>query len=164
MRGRAAEAPAGAGFELATMNGHAFQCLVSDADVRDSLAAVRNALRPGGRFVFETRHPQARAWEGWRRANPDDVVELTDPAGRPLRVWHDVDAVEGELVAFHGTTADPDGTVLRVDRAVLRFLGVDGLNGFCAEAGLTVEAQYGNWDRTPVDGESREIITVARRE
>ena len=39
-------------FELAVMTGHAFQVLVTDEDVRESLAAIGRALADGGRFAF----------------------------------------------------------------------------------------------------------------
>jgi hypothetical protein len=74
----AADAAWDRGFDLATMTGHAFQCLVGDDELRASLAAIRAALRDGGRFAFETRHPQARAWEDW---NPSNATEVgTRPA------------------------------------------------------------------------------------
>ncbi|MFF8959439.1 class I SAM-dependent methyltransferase [Streptomyces sp. NPDC014894] len=162
VEGVAAEAPRGEGFELATMTGRAFQDLVTDDDVRASLAAIHGALRRGGRFVFDTRNPRARAWEGWSAANPDDVAEVVDAAGRALRYWHDVDSVDGEVVTFHGTLAEPDGTVLRVLRESVRFLGVPALDGFLAEAGFTVEERFGDWGREPVTDRGREIITIAR--
>ncbi|MDX6354691.1 MAG: hypothetical protein QOF98_1594, partial [Streptomyces sp.] len=31
-----------------------------------------------------------------------------------------------------------------------------------AEAGFEIEAQFGDWNREPVTGSSREIITIAR--
>jgi ubiquinone/menaquinone biosynthesis C-methylase UbiE len=117
--GRAANAPWQSQFDLAVMTGHAFQCLVTDEDVRASLRAVHRVLRPEGRFVFETRHPQARAWLDW---NPYRAKEITSPTGRRLRVWHKVESVTGELVSFATTTADPHGTVFHVERATLRFL------------------------------------------
>ena len=163
VEGTAADARSGADFELATMTSHAFQCLVTDEEVHASLAAIHGALRQGGRFAFETRHPQARAWEGWRPSNPDDVVDLIDDAGRALRVWHEVDSVTGDVVTFRGTAAEPGGTVLRVDRTSLRFLDVAALNGFLTDAGFEVEAQYGDWHRGPITNDSREIITIACR-
>ncbi len=144
------------------MTGHAFQCLVTDDELRASLTAIHEALCPGGRFAFETRHPQARAWEEWSQSNPDDVVDLVDDAGRVLRIWHDVGSVVGDVVTFHGTTAEPDGTVLRIDRASLRFLDVAALNLFLTEAGFDIEALYGDWHRGPITDDSREIITIAR--
>jgi hypothetical protein len=147
-------------FDLAMMMGHAFQELVDDAELRASLAAIRRALAEGGRFVFETRNPLARAWEGW---HPGNATEVVDPAGRRLRVWHEVESVAGGVVTLTETTGDPDGTVLRVDRGRLRFLDPGTLAGFLAEAGLRVEAQYGGWSREPLGPASREIVTVARR-
>lgn len=163
IHGTAAEAERGAGFELATMMGHAFQNLITDQDVRASLAGIHGALCPGGRFAFETRHPQARAWEEWTSSNPDDVAEVVDESGRALRYWHGVNSIMGDLVSISGTLAELDGTVLRGFTEELRFLGVATLNGFLAEAGFEIEAQYGNWDKAPIGSSSREIITIARR-
>ncbi|GAA2263421.1 class I SAM-dependent methyltransferase [Streptomyces amakusaensis] len=147
-------------FDLATMTSHAFQCLVSDEELRASLTAIRAALREGGRFAFETRHPQARAWERW---SPPYARDLTGPDGRTLRVGHRVDSVSGDVVTFTETTADAEGTVLYTDRESLRFLGVDPLNAFLAEAGFAVEAQYGDWHGGPLTADSTEIVTVAVR-
>lgn len=66
-------------------------------------------------------------------------------------------------MTFHGTVAEPDGTVLRVDSESLRFLEVRALNALLADAGFEIEAQYGDWDREPITAASREIITIARR-
>lgn len=129
-------------------------------DLRASLAAIHAALRDGGRFAFETRHPQARAWEDW---NPSNGTDITGPAGRPLRVWHEVESVDGDVVTFTGTTAEPDGVVLRVDRASLRFLDPQALRSFLESADFQIEAQYGDWHRAPITATSREIITVARK-
>lgn len=60
-------AAAGLGsFDLVVMTGHAFRVLVTDDDIADTLASVRGALRPEGRFAFETRNPAASRWEHWR--------------------------------------------------------------------------------------------------
>jgi SAM-dependent methyltransferase len=161
VEGTAAQARWESCFDLATMTGHAFQCLVTDHDLRASLAAIYASLRAGGRLVFETRHPQARAWQDW---NPSNASEITDAAGRVLRVWHEVESVAGEVVTVAETTAGPDGTVFRVDRASLRFPSTGALSRFLTAAGFGIEAQYGDWHRGPLSGASREIVTVARKE
>lgn len=156
----AADVPWVAEFELATMVGHAFQCLITDEDVRASLGGVHRALKGGGSFAFETRHPQARAWQAWNPSNPS---EFADSAGRALRVWHEVESVAGDVVALTETTAKADGPVLRVDRGDLRFMDVATLNHFLSQAGFLISAQYGSWDRRPIDAASREIITIASK-
>ncbi|MFI5530395.1 class I SAM-dependent methyltransferase [Kitasatospora sp. NPDC051853] len=159
VEGTAARAAWDGEFELATMTGHAFQCLVTDEEVAASLTAVRTALRPGGRFVFETRHPRARAWEAW---NPANASEVTTATGRTLRVEHHVESVTGDVVTFTETTTEA-GAVVRTDRSRLRFLDVPALDAFLASAGLLVEARYGDWHHGPLAPGSREIVTVARR-
>ena len=158
--GTAADARWTAEFDLAIMTGHAFQCLVTDDDLRASLAAIHAALRDSGRFAFETRHPQARAWLDWNPANGQDI---TGPGGHPMRFWHEVQSVAGDIVTFTSTTARPDGTVLSVGHSTLRFLAPPALNAFLAGAGFQIEAQYGDWDPAPLTTSSREIITIARK-
>jgi SAM-dependent methyltransferase len=146
-------------FELAVMMGHAFQTLVDDDELRASLAAIHRSLAGGGRLAFETRNPLARAWEDW---NPAGAVDVVDASGRPLRLWHQVESVDGEVVTLTETTAEPDGTPLRVDRGSLRFLAPDRLNVLLAGTGFELEARYGGWSREPFTPSSREIITIAR--
>lgn len=154
--GVAADARWDGEFDLATMVSHAFQCLVTDDELERSLRAIRTALRDGGRFAFETRHPQAREWEAW------DSYDVEDAPGRKLRVSYEVEDVSGDVVTFTESTSEPDGTVLRVDRASLRFLDVPTLNAALENAGFTIEAQYGDWQRNPIGESSTEIITLAR--
>ena len=159
VRASAAEMSYSGEFDLAVMASNAFQCFVTDAELRASLAAIRRALSDGGAFVFGTRHLQARAWEAW---NPANAGNLTLPDGREIRGWYEVRSVEGPLVTFTETNALPDGTPLRVAATTLRFHTPEALNPFLVEAGFRIQAQYGDWHRGPLDVGSRDIITVAR--
>lgn len=145
-------------FDLAVMTGHAFQVLTTDDEVRASLQAIRRALVEGGRFAFETRNPQRRAWESW----DDAQLEATDQKGRELLVWYDVEEVIDDVVTLTETTGDPDRTALRVDRGSLRFLSVEALDSFLAEAGFAIEERFGGWRQEPLQEDSEEIVTVAR--
>jgi SAM-dependent methyltransferase len=146
-------------FDLAVMASNVFQVFVTDQELRASPAAVRAALVDGGRFVFGTRNPRVRAWEGWNPSNPLDVV---DHAGRELRIIYTVESVIGEVVTLTETTATRDGEPLRVDRASLRFLDVAGVDAVLGDAGFELEARYGDWSRGPLTGTSAELVTVAR--
>lgn len=160
VQARAAEAAWHEEFDLAIMMSHAFQCLVTDEALRASLAAIHASLVPGGHFVFETRNPAVRAWDRW---TPDNGFDITDTAGRDLRIFYRVESVVGDVVTFDDAIAARNGDVLRVDRGSLRFLDTDGLDDRLAEAGFEVEHRYGNWDRSPLTPTSPEIITIARR-
>ncbi|MQY34994.1 Trans-aconitate 2-methyltransferase [Streptomyces sp. RB17] len=148
-------------FDLVVMTGHAFQELVGDEEIRHCLRGARAALGDGGRFVFETRNPAARAWERW---TPDRVYEISTADGTTVRVWHEVQGggLRAGRVRFT-ETYDGDGWAApQVCRSVLRFLDRESLEGFLGEAGLRVVEQYGDWGRGPVTPASPEIITVAR--
>jgi SAM-dependent methyltransferase len=147
-------------FELIVMTGHAFQVLTGDAQLREALAAVAAALTPGGRFAFETRNPAARAWERW---TPDHAVEVSGPDGQVYRQSSQVELpVTGELVSFTSTFTGAGWRQPQVSRSTLRFLPAGALAVFLSAAGLTVEEQYGDWDRQPLADRSPEIITIAR--
>ena len=75
-----------------------------------------------------------------------------------------MEAVVEDVVTLTETTADEAGTPLRVDRASLRFLDLDTLGNFLADAGFVVDAQYGGWLRQPLKPASPEIVTIARIE
>jgi SAM-dependent methyltransferase len=147
-------------FDLVVMTGHAFQVLLGDEQLRDSLAAIHRALRDDGRFVFETRNPAARAWESW---TPEHVHEVTDTEGAAVRVWHEAETpVAGDRVTFTETFDHPGWEQPQVSRSTLRFLGPAALDGFLTEAGFAVAQRFGDWGRGPFTPAAPEIITIAR--
>jgi SAM-dependent methyltransferase len=146
-------------FDLVVMTGHAFQVFLTDDEVREFLAVVRRALTDDGRFVFETRNPAARGWEAW---TPERVRTVDGPGGRRATCVHRLESVEGDLVTFTSDYRVEGWGEPRRSRSTLRFLDAEALNGFLAEAGFDVSAQYGYWDRGPLTDAGAEIITFAR--
>ncbi len=145
-------------FDLAVMTGHAFQVFITDDELRKSLATIRAAIAEGGRFAFETRHPQARAWEGWngsfQKRNPDgDVVEVS----------YELLEMIGDVVVLSETLSGKWWGMPQTERGELRFLSPAALITFLHDAGFAVEEQFGDWHRGPIIDASEEIVTVARR-
>ncbi len=148
-------------FDLVLMSGHAFQVFVGDDEVRASLDAIRSALTDDGRFAFETRNPLAREWERWTPAHP---AEVTAADGATVQMTHEVETpVDGDIVRFTSTFSCDDWGRPQVSRSTLRFLDTDALSSFLDGAGLVVEEQFGDWDRSPLTATSPEIITIAGR-
>jgi SAM-dependent methyltransferase len=145
-------------FNLVVMTGHAFQVLVDDQQIRRSLRVVHQALRPEGRFVFETRNPAVRGWEQWV---PDNAREITMSDGERVRMAHHVQIVAGDLVTFTATYSCPSWERDEVSWSTLRFLDASALTPFLDGAGLVVESQLGSWSGDPLTPTSEEIITVA---
>jgi SAM-dependent methyltransferase len=148
-------------FDLAVMTGHAFQELLTDEEIHAALVAVGSALTEDGRFAFETRNPAARAWERW---TPEHGTDFTDADGNPFRWEADVELpVTGDLVRYRTRYSSPRRSQPQESYGALRFLDAAALEALLADAGLAIETQFGDWDRSPLTAESPEIITVARR-
>lgn len=147
-------------FDLVVMTGHAFQVLIEDDELRASLAAIRRALTHNGRFAFETRNPLARAWQSWTPENAREIVHRGNTVRMETRVETPITA---DRVSFTHTFTSPAWDQPQTSRSTLRFLDLDALSVFLAEADLLVEQQYGDWDRQPLADASPEIITIAKR-
>ena len=108
--------------DLVTMTANVAQVFTTEAAWREVLAAAREALRPGGHLVLETRVVGRRAWEGWTREASDGVTDV-DGVG-PVRAWHEVvrteEGPDGLLVTFDAMNVLPDGTEL-ASSSTLRF-------------------------------------------
>jgi SAM-dependent methyltransferase len=145
-------------FDLAVMASHAFQVFVEDEQLRESLSAIRAALVHGGRFTFETRHPRARASEGWNTS-----FELRNPGGDVARVEYEVLEVNNDVVRFTETLSGQWWDRPQTEHGALRFLDPETLTPFLHEAGFVVDEQFGDWHQGPLTESSEEIITIARR-
>jgi hypothetical protein len=66
---------------------------------------------------------------------------------------------DGRVMSFSHIFQSDAWEQPRVSHSILRFLDKAGL----AHAGLMIEAQFGDWDRSPFTDASPEIITIARR-
>jgi len=147
-------------FDLIVMTGHAFQTLLSDAEISAALCAIRAALSPGGAFAFETRNPDARAWETW---TPDHPARVTIDGAAVTDVREVVAPFDGARVSFTHTFSSPAWPAPLKSRSTLRFLSAGELAAALRRAGLRIDAQFGDWDRAPFGPASPEIITLARQ-
>ena len=139
IEGTAAAAPASA-FDVVLMTSHVAQVFVDDAEWSETLHHVARALLPGGRLVFDSRDPAARAWENWTG----------------------VTSVGEGTVSFTSTNELPDGSVLAVD-SILRFRTEAELRASLDSTGFAVDAVYGGWNREPVGAGDGELIVGASR-
>jgi ubiquinone/menaquinone biosynthesis C-methylase UbiE len=145
--GDARALPGSPGFDCATMIGHAFQCLITDEAVDETLTAAHQRLRPSGRLMFESRNPATRPWSRWR-----------GQAAMP----HELVSVRGELVTYD--TRYRLGAEELVARGTLRFMSQAKIAERLRAAGFTEVEWYGWWDGAAFDEEtSPEIIAIARR-
>ncbi|MEL6891627.1 MAG: class I SAM-dependent methyltransferase [Actinomycetota bacterium] len=142
--------------DMVVMTGNVAQVFVTDEDWAATLAAVASMLRPGGRFVFETRDPERRAWEHWSGDARRSVDEV-EGVGR-VESWIDVTDVDPPLVTFDSWFRFLDTDETLVSTSTLRFRTLDELERSLAAAGLTVDEV-----RDAPDRPGLEFVVVARR-
>jgi SAM-dependent methyltransferase len=141
--------------DLVTMTGNVAQVFLTGQEWAVVLRSARQALRPGGRLVFESRDPARAAWLEWTRDQTYRRVVV--PGTGPVETWTDLTAVEGNLVSFRTTfVLGRDRTVLTSD-STLRFRSRDELTRSLLAAGLVVDEVRGAPDRP-----GREFVFIAR--
>lgn len=141
--------------DLATMTGNVAQAIADDADWHSTLLGIHDALRPGGRLVFETRIPARQAWLEWNRAASHQITEIVGVG--PLETWVDLLQIRGPLVTFRWTYVFPDGEVLLSD-STLRFRERDEV-----EEALIADGYIVDEVRDAPDRPGREFVFFARR-
>lgn len=142
--------------DLAVMTGNVAQVFLTDEEWAATLSAIRDALRPGGRFVFETRDPARRGWEEWTREQTHQVKSVAD--GETVESWTDLTSVELPFVSFRGTYVfKSDGAVLTSD-STLRFRERDEVEASLTDAGFAVDDV-----REAPDRPGKEFVFVSSR-
>ena len=88
---------------------------------------------------------------------------MTDKEGTTVQVTTQVDMpFDGRIVSFTHTFSSPTWAQPRLSRSTLRFLDLNLLASFLADAGFVIDEQFGDWNLQPLTDTSPEIITVAR--
>jgi SAM-dependent methyltransferase len=142
--------------DLVTMTGNVAQVFATDAEWAATLRAAYAALRPGGRLVFETRGPAAKAWLEWNREQSYQRTVMPGVGG--VQAWHELLDVRGDLVSFRSTVVfESDGAVL-TSESTLRFRHRDEITVSLAAAGYVVDEV-----RQAPDRPGRELVFIARR-
>lgn len=142
--------------DLATMTGNVAQQIADPHTWQRTLGGAREALRPGGRLVFETRDPARRGWDEWNRA---DSYRRTQIRGvGEVETWVEVTDERLPLVTFRWTYVfAADGQEL-TSFSTLRFRERDEVEQDLLAHGYVIEDV-----RDAPDRPGREFVFVARR-
>ncbi|MDQ2713954.1 MAG: class I SAM-dependent methyltransferase [Chloroflexota bacterium] len=131
--------------DLITMTGNVVQVFVLDEEWMATLRACRDALRPGGRLIFEVRDPAREAWKGWSREQSYKTIEA--PGIGMVESWVELVNVQLPLVSFrHIFVFHKDGSVM-TSESTLRFRTRSEFAETLSRAQLTLESVRGAPDR-----------------
>lgn len=146
--------------DLVVMTGNVAQLFLDDAAWATTLRHIHAALRPGGYLAFESRNPEARAWEQWSREST--YTRSITPEG-PLEEWLEVVTVHEGRVRMEGYNVFTATGERLVVPSELRFRSEEELTTSLTSAGFTVEQVYGDWQGGAVTSTSRVLVFIARR-
>lgn len=85
--------------DLVIMTGNVAQVFLEDSEWITTLQHIYNALRPGGHVAFESRNPEARAWESWNRET--SYTSTITPHGL-MESWVELMSIKDDRVHFQG--------------------------------------------------------------
>ena len=142
--------------DVATMTANVAQEIASDEDWDAALRGALAALRPGGRLIFETRDPAARAWLSWNRDRSYERATLPGIGG--IETWFELVDVADGLVTFSGTYIfESDGLQL-TPTSSLRFRTKHEVSASLAGAGFVLGEV-----RDAPDRPGKELVFIARK-
>ncbi|MFE5852321.1 class I SAM-dependent methyltransferase [Streptomyces sp. NPDC056500] len=142
--------------DLATMTANVAQEIADPQTWQKTLRGAHEALRPGGRLIFETRDPARRAWQEWTREKSYRVTQI--PGVGSVESWVQLIEVSMPLVTFRWTYRfAADGQVLTSD-STLRFRERDEVEKDLDAHGYVVDDI-----RNAPDRPGKEFVFLARR-
>jgi ubiquinone/menaquinone biosynthesis C-methylase UbiE len=159
--GHVNSAPTSSPFDVVTMTGHAFQCLLTDDEVIATLRTSRELLTAGGKFMFETRNPSVQSWRAWTPELSARSVQSNEH-GR-VEVFHDCTTMLDQFVEFETHYMFHRDNTHQNSKSRLRFMSRDDLAEAIRTAGFRDVEWIGDWDGGPfLEATSTEIIAICR--
>jgi SAM-dependent methyltransferase len=132
-------------YDLAVLSGHVVQIITDDRTLQATFAAVRRALKPGGRLAFDSRNPAARCWTQWT----PEASRRTLAGG--VDVWFQDTVADGDRVSYEIHYLFPTGEEL-VSHNELRFRSYAWFRRAVADAGFAVD---------PMDFDEPDLVFLA---
>ncbi len=151
--------------DLVTMTGHVSQVFIDDQAWSAVLQDIHRFLKPGGHLVFEMRNPKVEPWKNWTEANSKRTLQ--DPHYGTITNFVQASKVQDNIVEYENVYQfhEQEQKEPLKAKSTLRFRTCEELQASLKQTGFTVQACYGDWDKSAfVAQHSHEIIIVARKD
>jgi SAM-dependent methyltransferase len=156
-------------FRLVIIPFRPFQHLLEIEQQMDCLECVRKHLAPGGRLILDVFQTDAERMHDPVHMRESLITEYKTADGRQVRISE-------RVAAFHRAEQRNDVEMIfsikhkggKQERLIfawtLRYFFRFEIEHLLVRCGFRVKAEYGNFDRTPLEDASPEMIYVAERE
>ncbi|MDR4533502.1 class I SAM-dependent methyltransferase [Glutamicibacter sp. PS] len=143
--------------DYAVLSGNVAQH-IPDPQWQRTLNDLHERLRSGGIIAFESRNPQARAWESW--VGEGSTTRHTAALG-PLRESTQLRGITAEVVSLRFETQLLTTGQLIVEDLNLVFRTRQRITEQLEHAGFVLKAVYSDWQRNAFTGTEPLMIFVA---
>ena len=147
-------------FDLVVMTGHAFQCILSDADQLAVCQTISSHLATGGNFIFDSREPRVEEWLEWSPGGSARWID--DPAVGRVWAFNDAHLDTATGIVTYGTYYRAEDGRLWQAQSQIRFRPQQEIATCIAAARLAVDRWMGDWQGGPLDEDRPEIIALGR--
>ena len=153
-------------FALVIIPFRGFLSLLSVEEQRSCLSCIRSHLAPGGRLVFDVFVPDLDMLTD-DGSTPFHYMDVRHPeTGRRLVIWHQNRFDNHNQVNSARTILDEVDSEGEVVRRLYRDFQIRYIHRFEAQhllelCGFLVEELYGDFDRSPFDETSEEMVWIA---
>ncbi len=155
-------------FALATIPFRPLQHMVTIADQLNTLRSIHRHVTPGGHLVFDVFNPDLSLIAAGSTEEHEDAAERPMPDGRRVRrtgkvtAVHKLAQVSDVELAYYVTY--PDGRSEKLVQSFpMRWYMRSEIEHMLERCGFGLKAVYGNFDRSELTDNSREMIFVAER-
>ena len=144
-------------YDAVIMTANVAQVFITDESWQTVIHDAYCALKPGGHFIFDTRNPNAKAWEEWQK--DDSVDQLQDlNTGDTLTLWDEYEGLNGSVFTFYEKVKNERTNLVTEDKVQLNFRSYEEISESLQQVGFTSVQAYEDWAFKPATPEAKSFI------
>lgn len=146
-------------FDLIVLSGHAFQVFLTKEDQRDALKTIAAHLSSSGKFVFDSRNPYFPSSK--ERTKTETIHEFKHSKFGDVEAWNESSYDEHSgILTYSNSYRLPNASETKSAEEQIKYTPKSELIELMTEVGLNTIQCFGNWDETPFEETSREIVLI----
>ena len=144
-------------YDAVIMTANVAQVFITDESWQTVIHDAYCALKPGGHFIFDTRNPNAKAWEEWQK--DDSVDQLQDlNTGDTLTLWDEYEGLNGSVFTFYEKVKNEETNKVIEEKVQLNFRSYEEISESLQQVGFTSVQAYEDWKFKPATADAKSLI------
>ena len=144
-------------YDAVIMTANVAQVFITDESWQTVIHDAYCALKPGGHFIFDTRNPNAKAWEEWQK--DDSIDQLQDlNTGDTLTLWDEYEGLNGSVFTFYEKVKNERTNLVIEEKVQLNFRSYEEISESLQQVGFTSVQAYEDWEFKPATADAKSLI------